>query len=147
MAIHDIFSTSYHTKPLIHPHLQVVFPQQGFIFIPSHLRVLHVTQEAIVLTTSAWRNLTFGQRGLEPQRVRRNGWRHRKDPLKGGVGIGDFWGNLGENRCFFEFLGGFWSSRSFKIPFIIVFIITFRINCQKVQYAGYAMASFSFSLI
>ncbi|CAL1151781.1 unnamed protein product [Cladocopium goreaui] len=51
--------------------LQVVFPQQGFIFIPSHLRVLHVTQEAIVLETSAWRNLTFGEQALDPARVRR----------------------------------------------------------------------------
>lgn len=49
----------------------VVFPQQGFIFIPSHLRVLHVTQEAIVLETSAWRNLTFGEQALDPARVRR----------------------------------------------------------------------------
>lgn len=52
---------------------QVVFPQQGFIFIPSHLRVLHVSQEAIVLETSAWRNLTFGEQVLDPARVPRCG--------------------------------------------------------------------------
>ncbi|CAE7530256.1 ABCB10, partial [Symbiodinium natans] len=38
----------------------VVFPQEGFIFIPSHLRVLHVTQEALLMNLSPWRNLVFG---------------------------------------------------------------------------------------
>lgn len=38
----------------------VVFPQEGSIFIPSHLRVLHVTQEALMLNSSPWRNLLFG---------------------------------------------------------------------------------------
>lgn len=40
--------------------VQVVFPQEGSIFIPSHLRVLHVTQEASILDTSPWQNLIFG---------------------------------------------------------------------------------------
>lgn len=38
----------------------VVFPQEGSIFIPSHLRVLHVTQEALMLNSSPWKNLLFG---------------------------------------------------------------------------------------
>ena len=40
--------------------VEVVFPQQGSIFIPAHLRVLHVTQEAIILEKSPWRNLHLG---------------------------------------------------------------------------------------
>jgi hypothetical protein len=62
----------------------VVFPQQGFILIPSHLRVLHVTQEAIVLETSAWRNLTFGEQALDPARVPQR----LQGPLKGRLGLG-----------------------------------------------------------
>ena len=42
------------------PSVEVVFPQQGSIFIPAHLRVLHVTQEAIILEKSPWRNLHLG---------------------------------------------------------------------------------------
>eukprot|EP00434_Breviolum_minutum_P000523 symbB.v1.2.000450.t1/scaffold32.1/size405148/23 len=52
----------------------VVFPQQGSIFIPAHLRVLHVTQEAIILEKSPWRNLTFGfadPSKVDPGRVRK----------------------------------------------------------------------------
>jgi len=51
----------------------VVFPQDGSIFIPSHLRVLHVTQEALMLNSSPWTNLLFGcpDRSLvDAQRVR-----------------------------------------------------------------------------
>ena len=47
------------------PSVEVVFPQQGSIFIPAHLRVLHVTQEAIILEKSPWRNLHLGF-GLSP---------------------------------------------------------------------------------
>lgn len=50
----------------------VIFPQDGSIFIPSHLRVLHVTQEAFILNTSPWQNLIFGADAsqVEPSRVR-----------------------------------------------------------------------------
>eukprot|EP00439_Symbiodinium_sp_Y106_P027438 s439_g3.t1 len=51
----------------------VVFPQEGMIFIPSHLRVLHVTQEALVMNLSPWRNLVFGcpnPRTVDVERVR-----------------------------------------------------------------------------
>ena len=51
---------------------EVIFPQDGSIFIPSHLRVLHVTQEAFILNTSPWQNLIFGADAsqVEPSRVR-----------------------------------------------------------------------------
>ncbi|CAK9011532.1 ATP-binding cassette sub-family B member 7, partial [Durusdinium trenchii] len=51
---------------------KVIFPQDGSIFIPSHLRVLHVTQEAFILNTSPWQNLIFGADAsqVEPSRVR-----------------------------------------------------------------------------
>lgn len=51
----------------------VVFPQEGSIFIPSHLRVLHVTQEALMLNSSPWLNLLFGcpnKRQVDGERVR-----------------------------------------------------------------------------
>lgn len=37
-----------------------IFPQKGFVFIPSHLRTLLVSQEPMMLNQSLWRNLTFG---------------------------------------------------------------------------------------
>eukprot|EP00437_Effrenium_voratum_P005659 CAMPEP_0181427244 /NCGR_PEP_ID=MMETSP1110-20121109/16071_1 /TAXON_ID=174948 /ORGANISM="Symbiodinium sp., Strain CCMP421" /LENGTH=824 /DNA_ID=CAMNT_0023550449 /DNA_START=48 /DNA_END=2522 /DNA_ORIENTATION=+ len=52
----------------------MVFPQDGTIFIPSHLRILHVTQEAYILNLSAWQNLIFGcpnPQTVDPRRVRR----------------------------------------------------------------------------
>jgi len=36
------------------------FPTQGAVFVPTHLRILHVTQEAMLLNTSLLHNLTFG---------------------------------------------------------------------------------------
>ncbi|CAE7242184.1 Abcb7 [Symbiodinium necroappetens] len=51
----------------------VIYPQEGLIFIPSHLRVLHVTQEALILNGTPWRNLIFGcppPAKVDPQRVR-----------------------------------------------------------------------------
>ncbi|CAE6921301.1 lolD [Symbiodinium natans] len=52
----------------------MVFPTDGAIFIPSHLRILHVTQEAFILNLSAWQNLIFGcpnPHTVDPRRVRR----------------------------------------------------------------------------
>eukprot|EP00439_Symbiodinium_sp_Y106_P070289 s872_g12.t1 len=52
----------------------MVFPQDGTIFIPSHLRILHVTQEAYILNLSAWQNLIFGcpnPMTVDPRRVRK----------------------------------------------------------------------------
>jgi len=39
---------------------QVVFPTEGSVFVPTHLRSLHLAQEAVLLRDSPWRNLTFG---------------------------------------------------------------------------------------
>lgn len=38
-------------------------PHRGYIFLPTHLRVLHVPPEPIVLNMSCWKNLTFGMPG------------------------------------------------------------------------------------
>jgi len=50
-----------------------LFPTSGAIFVPSHLRILHVSQEVLLLRESAWHNLTFGCRqplsDLDLQRV------------------------------------------------------------------------------
>jgi len=37
-----------------------IFPTSGDLFIPTHLRILHVSQEVFVLDTSLLHNLTFG---------------------------------------------------------------------------------------
>eukprot|EP00747_Dinoflagellata_sp_TGD_P062662 gnl/TRDRNA2_/TRDRNA2_153115_c0_seq1.p1 gnl/TRDRNA2_/TRDRNA2_153115_c0~~gnl/TRDRNA2_/TRDRNA2_153115_c0_seq1.p1 ORF type:complete len:513 (+),score=97.25 gnl/TRDRNA2_/TRDRNA2_153115_c0_seq1:193-1539(+) len=37
-----------------------LFPTEGHIFIPSHLRILHVSHEPMFLGLSAWANLIFG---------------------------------------------------------------------------------------
>eukprot|EP00930_Biecheleria_cincta_P057486 TRINITY_DN43419_c0_g1_i1.p1 TRINITY_DN43419_c0_g1~~TRINITY_DN43419_c0_g1_i1.p1 ORF type:complete len:406 (+),score=61.28 TRINITY_DN43419_c0_g1_i1:117-1220(+) len=37
-----------------------LFPTEGSIFIPSHLRILHVSQEVLLVKESVWRNLVFG---------------------------------------------------------------------------------------
>lgn len=39
---------------------QVLPPTEGHVFVPPHLRVLHVTQEPVLLGMSLWVNLTFG---------------------------------------------------------------------------------------
>lgn len=52
----------------------MIFPQQGTIFVPAHLRILHVSQEACLLNLSAWQNLTFGcpnVNSVDPDRVRK----------------------------------------------------------------------------
>ncbi|CAJ1401466.1 unnamed protein product [Effrenium voratum] len=51
----------------------LIFPQEGSIFIPSHLRILHVTQETYLLNLSPWQNLIFGcpnPHSVDPARVR-----------------------------------------------------------------------------
>eukprot|EP00747_Dinoflagellata_sp_TGD_P010577 gnl/TRDRNA2_/TRDRNA2_119947_c2_seq1.p1 gnl/TRDRNA2_/TRDRNA2_119947_c2~~gnl/TRDRNA2_/TRDRNA2_119947_c2_seq1.p1 ORF type:complete len:501 (+),score=77.65 gnl/TRDRNA2_/TRDRNA2_119947_c2_seq1:3-1505(+) len=37
-----------------------IFPTSGSIYVPSHLRILHVSQEPIMLNLSPWLNLIFG---------------------------------------------------------------------------------------
>ncbi|CAK9019444.1 Multidrug resistance protein pgp-1 (P-glycoprotein A) (P-glycoprotein-related protein 1) [Durusdinium trenchii] len=52
----------------------MIFPLDGSIFIPSHLRILHVTQEAYLLNLSPWKNLIFGcanPLSVDPARVRK----------------------------------------------------------------------------
>lgn len=39
---------------------RVFFPTSGTFFIPSHIRVLHVDQESVLLNLSLWENVTFG---------------------------------------------------------------------------------------
>merc|ERR1712176_736712 len=41
---------------------QAVAPTTGEIFVPSHLRVLHVSQEPVLLRGNIWRNVAIGRR-------------------------------------------------------------------------------------
>lgn len=47
-----------------------LFPDDGMVFIPTHLRILHVSQQPCLLGLSPWRNLTFGRPHAVPARVR-----------------------------------------------------------------------------
>eukprot|EP00913_Durusdinium_trenchii_P029996 g28109.t1 len=52
----------------------MIFPLDGSIFIPSHLRILHVTQAPYLLNLSPWKNLIFGcanPLSVDPARVRK----------------------------------------------------------------------------
>jgi len=49
---------------------QTMLPTQGSIFVPSHLRVLHVSQEPMLLRLSVWENLTFGNYNADPKHVK-----------------------------------------------------------------------------
>merc|ERR1719379_2840924 len=40
---------------------QVVVPQEGTIFVPPHLRVLHVSRECFILNASFIENVIFNQ--------------------------------------------------------------------------------------
>eukprot|EP00746_Dinoflagellata_sp_MGD_P082955 gnl/MRDRNA2_/MRDRNA2_32985_c0_seq1.p1 gnl/MRDRNA2_/MRDRNA2_32985_c0~~gnl/MRDRNA2_/MRDRNA2_32985_c0_seq1.p1 ORF type:complete len:588 (+),score=99.87 gnl/MRDRNA2_/MRDRNA2_32985_c0_seq1:120-1766(+) len=52
---------------------QAIFPPTtGEIFVPPHLRVLHVSQEPVLLLLSPWRNLTFGIPDLDDVEYVRN---------------------------------------------------------------------------
>jgi len=47
-----------------------LFPTEGMIFIPSHLRILYVSDEPTILNLSVWQNLTFGNHKFNnPDRV------------------------------------------------------------------------------
>mmetsp|Transcript_83221 Transcript_83221/g.178409 ORF Transcript_83221/g.178409 Transcript_83221/m.178409 type:complete len:576 (-) Transcript_83221:100-1827(-) len=49
-----------------------IFPTVGQVFIPTHLRILHVPQEHMFLNASPWRNLIFGcpdSNDVDPERV------------------------------------------------------------------------------
>jgi len=47
-----------------------VFPSEGDIFIPTHLRILHVSQEVYIMRTSVLHNLTFGHHEADVERVK-----------------------------------------------------------------------------
>jgi len=49
---------------------QRLFPSEGLCFIPSHLRVLHVSANPTVMSSSLWDNLTFGARNAGYDRVK-----------------------------------------------------------------------------
>jgi len=46
-----------------------IFPDEGMIFVPTHLRLLHVAQEPMLLQLTAWQNLVFGRHNADPHRV------------------------------------------------------------------------------
>lgn len=47
-----------------------MFPNSGTLFIPSHLRILYVSADSVLLNLSLWQNLTFGNaKGNNPYRV------------------------------------------------------------------------------
>lgn len=39
-----------------------LFPSRGNIFVPSHLRILYVSPEPVLLKLSVWENITFGNK-------------------------------------------------------------------------------------
>eukprot|EP00747_Dinoflagellata_sp_TGD_P069108 gnl/TRDRNA2_/TRDRNA2_155993_c0_seq2.p1 gnl/TRDRNA2_/TRDRNA2_155993_c0~~gnl/TRDRNA2_/TRDRNA2_155993_c0_seq2.p1 ORF type:complete len:279 (-),score=28.13 gnl/TRDRNA2_/TRDRNA2_155993_c0_seq2:13-849(-) len=50
-----------------------IFPVLGHIYIPSHLRILHVSQEPMLLNLSCWYNLTYGLptvQEIDPDHIR-----------------------------------------------------------------------------
>jgi len=47
-----------------------LFPLDGMVFIPTHLRILHVGPQPLLLQLSTWRNLVFGRPHAVPDRVR-----------------------------------------------------------------------------
>mmetsp|Transcript_18913 Transcript_18913/g.33329 ORF Transcript_18913/g.33329 Transcript_18913/m.33329 type:complete len:812 (-) Transcript_18913:326-2761(-) len=42
-----------------------MFPDEGQIFIPTHLRILYVSQAAVFIKGNLWQNLTFGAPNLQ----------------------------------------------------------------------------------
>jgi len=48
---------------------QCLAPTEGHIFIPTHLRVLHVSNKPMMMDTSLWDNLVFGARETPRARV------------------------------------------------------------------------------
>jgi len=46
-----------------------IFPTEGEIFIPTHLRILHVSQEVYIMNLSVLQNLTFGHPEACPERM------------------------------------------------------------------------------
>eukprot|EP00747_Dinoflagellata_sp_TGD_P079192 gnl/TRDRNA2_/TRDRNA2_160413_c0_seq1.p1 gnl/TRDRNA2_/TRDRNA2_160413_c0~~gnl/TRDRNA2_/TRDRNA2_160413_c0_seq1.p1 ORF type:complete len:677 (+),score=133.86 gnl/TRDRNA2_/TRDRNA2_160413_c0_seq1:72-2033(+) len=46
-----------------------LFPDEGLVFVPSHLRTLFISQELTLLNLSVWSNLTFGDATASPSRV------------------------------------------------------------------------------
>lgn len=46
-----------------------LFPESGSVAIPTHLRILHVSPEPIILSLPAWENLTFACPDVDPERV------------------------------------------------------------------------------
>merc|ERR1711988_1005466 len=48
-----------------------IFCQEGFVFIPTHLRILHVSQDPVLLHLSVWKNLTFGDVNATWDRVKK----------------------------------------------------------------------------
>jgi ABC-type multidrug transport system fused ATPase/permease subunit len=47
-----------------------LFPDAGHVLIPTYLRILHVSQDPVLLGLSAWKNLTFGHPHADPERVK-----------------------------------------------------------------------------
>jgi len=48
-----------------------IFPTEGHIFMPSHLRTIYVPQQLLMIDgSSAWSNLTFGLSTADPARIR-----------------------------------------------------------------------------
>lgn len=46
------------------------FPKDGMIFVPSHLRILYVAADPVLMDLSVWENLVFGNhKGNNPDRV------------------------------------------------------------------------------
>jgi len=58
-------------KTLLNLLARTMFPSEGHVFLPTHLRTLHVSQSASLLRTTVWKNLIFGDpNDADPVRIR-----------------------------------------------------------------------------
>eukprot|EP00747_Dinoflagellata_sp_TGD_P082113 gnl/TRDRNA2_/TRDRNA2_161569_c0_seq1.p1 gnl/TRDRNA2_/TRDRNA2_161569_c0~~gnl/TRDRNA2_/TRDRNA2_161569_c0_seq1.p1 ORF type:complete len:432 (+),score=55.65 gnl/TRDRNA2_/TRDRNA2_161569_c0_seq1:3-1298(+) len=48
-----------------------LFPTEGSIYVPTHLRVCHVSSTPVLMKMSVWSNLVFGNHFAPPDRVRK----------------------------------------------------------------------------
>ena len=48
-----------------------LFPDAGHVLIPTYLRILHVSQDPVLLGLSAWKNLAFGHPHTDHDRVKK----------------------------------------------------------------------------
>eukprot|EP00928_Gymnodinium_smaydae_P004027 TRINITY_DN11411_c1_g1_i1.p1 TRINITY_DN11411_c1_g1~~TRINITY_DN11411_c1_g1_i1.p1 ORF type:complete len:1183 (+),score=184.34 TRINITY_DN11411_c1_g1_i1:77-3625(+) len=70
-----------------------LFPSQGEVFAPAHLRLLLIGAEPVIMSMSLWKNLTFGRAEASPRRV----W-EILDGLNAMKSLHILWEELQENK-------------------------------------------------